>query len=606
MYLILFLISIIVGLGMEFNYLSFPSRKMINLCAIALLVILLSQLRSNEIVEPFMKVILAMTAVKMLENKAARDYMQLLLLNLMMLICFAMVSIDISFILFCFGEGIICSFVMVLSAWLIKDPNAEIYFKDIKQLFSRLLFMFLMMIPLCLLMFIITPRIRSPFFGNYGSQGMSQIGFTDQVSLGGVSEIQKNSKLAFRAEMDRRLFTPYWRGVVLDLFDGRTWISLSNPTRQRRVSDNSNLVIQKIYLEPGRRKYLFALDIPESVLDVDAIVYENGVISYSGRNDGRRLQYTAFSNPSNVMPMEREGFRRRRYLELPPDYIPVLRSEVKRLTEGLDQPGKVTAILNYLSPPNFEYSLKEMSEGADALEHFMFVNKKGNCEFFASAMGVMLRMAGIPSRLVGGYKGGLYNETGGYYAVYEEYAHVWVELWDEERAYWVRYDPTPYSPADDWSPVDYGFFEAFFDLLDYQWTKFVLNYNLEIQGEIIQSVKNIISNPNSSNFDGFFEYFPIVSGVVFLIFLGIYFIRRIVTEDKSRVILLNFIRIMKRKGYNKHKSEGLREFSARLPVHERTKVMPFIERFEEHYYKEKEFDETTVRLLKETLKTLKG
>lgn len=604
-YLIMFFVTVIVGLSMEFKYLPALSRKIINLCALALLVIILSQLRSNNIIEPFMKVILAMTAVKMLENKTARDYMQMLLLSLMMLICYAMVSVDKSFILFCFGEGIICSFVMVLSAWLTKDPNAEISYSNLMQLFSRLLFMFILMIPLCLIMFIIAPRVRSPFFGVHGSQGISQVGFTDQVRLGGVSEVQKNNKLAFRAEMDRQAFTPYWRGVVLDSFDGRTWISLPNQTRQRQASGKRNPVKQKIYLEPGRRRYLFALDIPVSVLNVNAEVLGSGVIVYRGRNDGRRLQYTAFSTPSSVIPMERESFRRRRYMELPPNYIPKLENEVEKLTEGLDNPGKVAAILSYLSPPNFVYSLTEMSDGSNALENFIFENKKGNCEFFASAMGVMLRMAGIPSRLVGGFKGGIYNDAGGYYAVFEEFAHVWVELWDEERASWIRYDPTPYSPEDDWNMDDYGFFEAYFDLLDYQWTKFVLNYNLEIQGEVIQSVKDIISNPNSSDFDGFIEYIPIVSGVVVFLILCIYVVRGITTEDKSRVLINIFTRIMKRKGYSKHKSEGLREFSSRLPVHEKIKAMPFIERFEEYYYKEKEFDEKTVRILTENLKTLR-
>jgi hypothetical protein len=62
---------------------------------------------------------------------------------------------------------------------------------------------------------------------------------------------------------------------------------------------------------------------------------------------------------------------------------------------------------------------------------------------------------------------------------------------------------------------------------------------------------------------------------------------------------------MKRKGFYKHKSEGLREFSSRLPGREKVKAMPFIERFEEYYYKEKEFDEPTVKFLKENLETLK-
>jgi transglutaminase-like putative cysteine protease len=454
-------------------------------------------------------------------------------------------------------------------------------------------------------MFITAPRIRSPFFGILGSQGTSQVGFSDQVSLGGVSEIQKNNRLAFRAEMAKRPLTPYWRGVVMDSFDGKTWVSTPNPMRSNHVYSINNLVKQEIYLEPGRRRYLFALDIPVSVLKVDAQISGNGVIVYNGRNDGRRLQYAAVSAPSNTLTIANANFRRRRYLELPPDFIPKLRDEVIRITEGLDQSEKITAILNYLSPPNYEYSLTEISDVPNALEHFMFVNKKGNCEFFASAMGVMLRMAGIPSRLVGGYKGGMYNEAGGYYAVFEESAHVWVELWDQKNTSWIRYDPTPYSDSVGWSLDDYGFFEAYLDLLDYQWTKFVLNYNLEIQVEVMQSIKEIISKPSISDFDEFFEHLPLVFGVAVLIIALVYFAGKVTTKDKSKALVHNFIRIMKRKGFNKHKSEGLQEFSDRLPINERIKVMPFVERFEDYYYNEKEFDEKTVKFLKETLMTLK-
>ncbi|MCL2146598.1 MAG: DUF3488 and transglutaminase-like domain-containing protein [Synergistaceae bacterium] len=605
LYLVLFFVFVFVGLAMEFEYLLSPPRIIINFCALAVLVVILSQLRRNNIIEPFMKVILAMTAVKIIEKKSARDYMQLLLLNLMMLICYAMVSMDKSFVLYCFGEGILCSFIMILSAWQTKDPQGVISFKNLKQLLYRVLLIFLLTIPTCLFIFVIAPRVRSPFFGVVGSQGSAQIGFSDHVSLGGVSEIQKNNKLAFRAEMKKQLLIPYWRGVVMDSFDGRTWISSTNPPNSSNVYSNTSLVKQEIYLEPGRRRYLFALDIPVMVNNVNAEISANGIIVYRGRNDGRRLQYSAVSSPANSLTISGSNFRRRRNLELPQGFIPRLWGEVARITEGLNQSEKISAILYYLSPPNFEYSLTDLSDDNDALEHFIFENKKGSCEFFASAMGVMLRMADIPSRLVGGYKGGMYNEAGGYYAVFEESAHVWVELWDQERSSWLRYDPTPPSNLVDWDMDDYGFFEAYLDLLDYHWTKFVLNYNLELQVEIMQAIKDIVRNPNISSFDEFFKTLPIVFGVVVLIIIGAFIIWKVISEDKSKALVHSFVRIMKRKGFTKHKSEGLHEFSDRLPRHEQIKIMPFIECFEEYYYKEKEFDEVTVKLLKEKLRILK-
>ncbi|MCL1941582.1 MAG: DUF3488 and transglutaminase-like domain-containing protein [Synergistaceae bacterium] len=571
----------------------------------ALIAVILSQFRRNYIIEPFMEVILAMTAVKMLEKKSARDYMQLLLLSLMMLICYAMIYLDKEFVLYCFGQGIISIFIMTLCSWQTKEPHAAISLSNLTQLFYRLISIFAMMLPLCVLMFIIAPRIRSPFFGVFGTQGISQVGFSDQVVLGGVSEVQKNNKLAFRAEMPQQPLTPYWRGVALDMFDGRMWIASQSSMRLRHVFTNEKAVRQEVYLEPGRRRYLFAMDTPVSVSNVQAQINANGIIIYNGINDGRRLQYSAVSVSSAAMRMDSTNFNKRRYLALPPDFIPRLKFEVERITEGLGHAQKISAILNYLSPPNYEYALTDMPNTPNALEHFLFVSKKGNCEFFASAMGVMLRMAGIPARLVGGYKGGMYNDAGGYYAVFEEYAHVWVESWDEERFSWMRHDPTPYSPFDGSDLENYGFWEAYLDLLDYQWIKFVLNYNLELQGEVFSSVRNIINNPGSLDFSGFaIERLPLAAGVIVAIILGLYFIRRTMKRNAGETLARKFISIMKRKGFDKHKSEGLREFSSRLPEREKIKAMAFVERFEVFYYKEKEFDKAAVGILKERLKRI--
>ena len=605
LYIVLFLIIATVGFVIEFKKLPAPPRTVINVFSATLLVVILSQLSYNYIIEPFMKIILTMTAVKMLEKKFARDYMQLLLLSLLMLICHAMVSIDKEFALYCFGGGMLWAFIMMLCSWQAKDYHAVIPLKNLLQLFSRLSVIFLLMLPLCLLMFVIAPRIRSPFLAVHGSQRIAHIGFSDQVSLGDVSEIQRNNRLAFRAEVEKQPSVPYWRGVVLDLFDGRMWISSQSPRYSGYIiTTDENIVKQEIFLEPGRRRHLFALDTPVSVSNIQAHVTGDGIIIYRGRNDGRRLQYTAISAVSDVMRMEGANFRRRRYLNLPNNFIPELRNEVERITRGLNQSQKISAILDYLSPPNFEYSLADLPTVPNALEHFIFVSRRGNCEFFASAMGVMLRMGGIPSRLVGGYRGGIYNEAGGHYSVFEESAHVWVELWDEENTSWVRYDPTPHSSLYGAISGNFGFWAAYLDLLDSHWTKFVLNYNLEIQGEMISSMMNIISNPEAFDFTGFFERLPLIFGVTGLIIIVIYFLRKMQNRNEAEVLLRRFILAMKRKGFDKHKSEGLREFSNQLPEHEKTKAMPFVECFEEHYYKEKNFDKAVVKILKENLTKL--
>ncbi|MFT6602673.1 MAG: transglutaminase-like putative cysteine protease, partial [Bacteriovoracaceae bacterium] len=94
-------------------------------------------------------------------------------------------------------------------------------------------------------------------------------------------------------------------------------------------------------------------------------------------------------------------------------------------------------ISEYFRLQNFSYTLKP---GQSTLENFLFTSKVGFCEHFSSAAAVLLRLNGIPSRIVTGFHGGLYNPTGGYYQVRGQDAHAWLEYWDGNL--WQRGDPT--------------------------------------------------------------------------------------------------------------------------------------------------------------------
>jgi hypothetical protein len=115
-----------------------------------------------------------------------------------------------------------------------------------------------------------------------------------------------------------------------------------------------------------------------------------------------------------------------------------------RVTEGKDNPyDQATAIETYLRT-NYQYTLTptEPPTGADPLDYFLFNSKEGYCEYFASAMGDMLRSLGIPTRLVNGYGPGSYDEKLGRYVVKESDAHTWVEAYFPGYG-WIPFEPTP-------------------------------------------------------------------------------------------------------------------------------------------------------------------
>ena len=97
--------------------------------------------------------------------------------------------------------------------------------------------------------------------------------------------------------------------------------------------------------------------------------------------------------------------------------------------------------LNFYTKNAFSYTLQPGQLGADAIDDFLFISRKGFCEHYAASYAVLMRAAGLPARLVGGYQGGQWNRIGNFFTVRQSDAHVWCELWFKERG-WVRVDPT--------------------------------------------------------------------------------------------------------------------------------------------------------------------
>lgn len=150
---------------------------------------------------------------------------------------------------------------------------------------------------------------------------------------------------------------------------------------------------------------------------------------------------------------------------------------------------------------NFSYSLNppppppgKLNEGPrDPVNDFVVHVKQGHCEYFASALALMLRSVGIPSRLVVGYKGGEWNAVGGYYEVRQFEAHAWVEAWifDGDRPLgWLRLDPTPgegvpvIPESPQWKQVR--------NYMEYLWSRYVLGMDATQQEELLRPLAALL------------------------------------------------------------------------------------------------------------------
>jgi hypothetical protein len=282
--------------------------------------------------------------------------------------------------------------------------------------------------------------------------------------------------------------------------------------------------------------------------------------------------------------------------------------------------------MRYLAPPDFSYALDDLPVSGEPLEEFLFNARRGNCEYFAAAMAVMLRMTGVPSRIIAGYRGGAYNDSGGYYMVSQSNAHVWAEAWDEAGKTWRRYDPTPAADGSAGgveAESGYGFFRMYLDYINYQVSRIFMEYEGDAQFEILEAVRGIIASPGAAAEDaleafssGIKKYAaaPLFAALAAAAMFAVRRARRRAAAGKySRDSALRdkFIRAMRRRGFEKKPGDGLEEFvrkaaSGLAPDSEITRLAEeFTILFESYYFKDIPLDGPSLNRLSGLVRKIK-
>ena len=138
---------------------------------------------------------------------------------------------------------------------------------------------------------------------------------------------------------------------------------------------------------------------------------------------------------------------------------------------------------------DYGYSLEMKAAGPDPLADFLFNVKAGHCEYFSTAMAVMLRTRGIPARVVNGFLPGEYNDAAGAYTVRQSDAHSWVEVYFPESSAWVTFDPTPIAGRTE--PVSQGFtaqLGKYAEAFELFWFQYVVGYDQQEQRSLAASL----------------------------------------------------------------------------------------------------------------------
>jgi hypothetical protein len=220
------------------------------------------------------------------------------------------------------------------------------------------------------------------------------------------------------------------------------------------------------------------------------------VESWAPRRDAALLQSAQGSIPQSV---------RRPYLQLPDDMDARVENLARAITLGHDTPFDQAAAIERYLRSEYGYSVEGGHDREAPLEDFLFGRKEGHCEYFASAMVVLLRSLGVPARPANGFYGGAYNEYGRFYAMRQADAHAWVEVFFSGYG-WITFDPTP--PSAVLVPAQggvWGDMQEWFDSMKLQWYKWVVEYDIEKQiaffkgiGEAMGDLRQLFPQPKGN------------------------------------------------------------------------------------------------------------
>lgn len=465
----------------------------INLFALAVFAFYLPQLSRTHLV-PAVNILCLLLGLRLLAAKEPRHLLQVYALALFALAGSTLFDLSPRFLAFLALLFFAVALSLVLLTFARSEPELRLSFPQLRGLLGTGLVMPALALPLAALLFVILPRTQVPLWDFLNARGESRTGYTDRVQPGAADTISSDNALVLRAQtQELPMEDLYWRGTVLNQMEGQAWVRRTPPHSAPEQPAQGRRIAQQIFPEPGPQQILFALDSPIQVEGLRYEVSSDRVFS-ARRRDSQRISYQATSLLGRSLSSA-ASIPRTFYLQLPGDLSPTLRSLAAEIYgNARTDEERLARLRRFFAEGNFRYSTSNLPTGEDSLLRFLTEERAGHCEFFASSFAVLLRLGGIPARLVGGYYGGDYNAIGGYYLVRENRAHAWVEVWRDNLG-WERIDPSIYAVnyENALRPALTGGWRLSLrmavDTLNHFWSSSLLNFDVAQQMRALRSAR---------------------------------------------------------------------------------------------------------------------
>ena len=464
---------------------------------------------SQTFIDSLVHMVLFAAMVKIFSIHRERDYVLLAILAFAMVLAAAVLTVDSLFF------AIFCAFLLLTvmtfmgmemrRSWIAAQPSPPSEVLDIRDLRllpgsavrACVLLVISLVVGTAALFFLIPRKPSAGYLSAFASRSDVSTGFSEEVNLGEIGRIQQSNEILMHVKFAPGTNVPSdlrWRGVALTTFDGRKWTGLREEDRGRipnqdgtfpvpsgtshLVQARGRAVSYRVSLEPFGARTFFVLPHALFVSGRYQAIRVDNTGSIFNIDDAHAV--TDYSVLSEIPPpmsaslamSEDSGVSGIVYLNLPSELDPRVAERAKEVAGDQSTSYlKALAIQNYLMK-TYRYTLQLPSARVkDPIANFLFDRKAGHCEYFASAMAVMLRTLGIPSRIVNGFRGGEYNDVTGSYIVRARDAHSWVEAYFPGYG-WYTFDPTPASTADSPSRA-----YLYLDAMREFWHEWVINYD---------------------------------------------------------------------------------------------------------------------------------
>lgn len=367
-------------------------------------------------------------------------------------------------------------------------------------------FIIVQALPIAVVLFVLFPRLEAPQWLLFNNEHQAQMGLSDSMEPGSISNLGLSDELVFRVKFKGAMpprSQRYWRGPVLSYTDGKRWTAITS--RNWKQAPDKPVFSGPAYrytllMEAQDKNWVFALDLPAEFGAPLRQKANYQLVSSAKTNKRSEYKLTSNTRYNTGIIAEREY---QDNLQLPGAPSGKIKQLVRQL-RGFDGAPEafIRQLLNHFRTEDFHYTLTPPLLEEKPIERFLFETRYGFCSHYAAAFVYLMRVAGIPARVVTGYQGGEWNSVGNFLEIRQAHAHAWAEVWLAKKG-WVRFDPTAaiaperieqdinvdqqiasgavsFAPAGAHARTVFNWLKQtrqLWNSMDYNWQRWVINYS---------------------------------------------------------------------------------------------------------------------------------